>query len=161
MVMPHESSPNESSPVERGKSILSRLSSPLTKRSAKLFDFEIQPEHPHKVFGPGDSVKGKIVLKVYKGLEITHLAVSLHGYARVFKHQCAPGERKNAPEQLINGKGSHGFEYFGNGLASLFQDELILCGSGFLKTQKYEFEFELQFPAQSLPSTINVSINGG
>ena len=99
------------------------------------------------------------MLSVFKGFEITHLTISLHGYAQVFKNQCTPGEAKNAPEQLINGKGSHGFEYHGNGVLSLFQDEQALCGSGFLKRQVYKFGFELQFPSYSLPSTIEVCCN--
>ncbi|KAK5100355.1 ph-response sensor protein [Lithohypha guttulata] len=153
--MPFESLfTNPNPPVERSKSILSRFSNPLTTRAAKLFDLEIHPEHPHKTYRPGDSVKGQITLSVFKGFDITHLAISLHGYARVFKHQCTPGEAKIPPDQLINGKGSHGFEYFGNGTASLFQDEQVLCGSGFLKKQVYKFGFELQFPAYSLPSTL-------
>lgn len=138
------------------KSILSRFSSPLTKRSAKIFDFEIETEHPHKTYRPGDQVQGQVILSVFKGFDITHLTISLHGYAQVFKHSCTPGEAKVTPEQLLNGKGSHGFEYFGNGLASLFQDEQILCGSGFLKKQVYKFGFNLQFPDESLPGTIEV-----
>lgn len=156
-VMPLESllvKPNPA--VTRSKSILARLSSPLTKRSAKIFDFEIEPEHPHKTYRPGDIVRGSIALSVFKGFDITHLAITLQGYARVFKHQCTPGEAKSTPETLINGKGSHDFEYLGNGLASLFQDEQILCGSGFLKKQVYKFGFELQFPQYSLPSTLEV-----
>lgn len=157
--MPPESIFNNSSPtVERSKSILSRFSSPLSKRSAKVFELEIEPEHPHKTYRPGDSVRGQIILRVFKGFDITHLTISLHGYARVFKNQCTPREANNLPEQLVNGKGSHGFEYFGNGLASLFQDEQVLCGSGFLKKQEYKFGFELQFPATNLPSSIVVRL---
>lgn len=149
---------NPNPPVNRSRSILARFSNPLMKRSAKIFDFDIEPEHPHKTYRPGDIVKGQIVLSAFKGFDITHLAISLHGYARVFKHQCTPSEAKTAPEALINGKGSHGFEYLGNGLASLFQDEQLLCGSGFLKKQVYKFGFELQFPHYSLPSTIEVRL---
>lgn len=140
------------------RSLLSRFSNSLSKRSTKLFDLEIEPEHPHKTYRPGDIVTGQIVLSVFKGFDITHLTISLHGYARVFKTQCSPREAKSAPEQLLNGKGSHGFEYFGNGLASLFQDEHTLCGSGFLKKQVYKFGFKLQFPSHSMPSTIEVSL---
>lgn len=147
---------NSAPSVERSKSVFARFSSPLTKRSTKIFDFEIEPEHPHKTYKPGDNLKGQIVLSVFKGFEVTHLTISLHGFARVFKHQVTPGDQKNVPEQLINGKGSHGFEYHGNGLASLFQDERTLCGSGFLKKQVYKFGFELRFPSYSLPSTIEV-----
>ena len=56
---------------------------------------------------------------------------------------------------LVNGKGSRGFEYHGNGVASLFQAEQVLCGSGFLKKTVYKFAFELQFPSKSMPSTID------
>jgi len=147
---------NPNPPVERSKSILSRFSIPLATRSAKIFDFDIEPEHPLKIHKPGDTVKGDIALHVSKGFDITHLTVSLHGFARVFKHQAASGDQKNVPDQLINGRGSHGFEYHGNGLASLFQDEQPLCGSGFLKKQNYRFGFELQFPAYSLPSALEV-----
>lgn len=158
-VMPLESLiPNPSPAIARSRSFLSRLSSPLAKRSQKIFDFDIEPEHPHKTYRPGDVVKGSITLSVFKGFDITHLVISLLGYARVFKHQCVPGEAKATPDILINGKGSHGFEYLGNGLASLFQDEQILCGSGFLKRQVYKFGFELQFPEYSLPSTLEVCI---
>lgn len=154
-VMPlDEPSTSRSPPPGRSRSLLSRLSSPLSKRSSKIFEFEIEPEHPHKTYRPGEVVNGHVVLSVFKGFDITHLTVSLHGYARVFKHQCAPGENKNPPDQLINGKGTHGFQYHGSGLASLFQDEQALCGSGFLKRQVYKFGFELQFPSCSLPSTI-------
>ena len=138
------------------KLFLSRFSNSLAKRNTKVFDFEVEPEHPHKTYNPGDAVKGQIVLSVFKGFDITHLTISLHGYARVVKHQLGPGEAKDTPDILVNGKGSHGFEYHGNGLASLFQDEQILCGSGFLKKQVYKFGFELQFPSCSLPSTIEV-----
>jgi len=147
---------NPNRPVERYRSILSCFSSPLSKRSAKIFDFDIEPEHPHKTYRPGDIVTGDIVLSVSKGFDITHLTISLHGFARVFKHQAVPGDQKNVPEQLSNGRGTHGFEYHGNGLASLFQKEQVLCSSGFLKKQKYKFGFELQFPDYSLPSTIEV-----
>ncbi|KAI9880007.1 MAG: ph-response sensor protein, partial [Watsoniomyces obsoletus] len=47
------------------------------------------------------------------------------------------------------------FEYHGNGVASLFQEEQVLCGNGFLKKTVYKFAFELKFPAKSMPSTID------
>lgn len=154
---PNSTSNDTNAPGEQPKSFLSRFSSPLSKRSAKIFELEIEPEHPHKIYRPGDSVRGQVVLTVFKGFDITHLTISLHGYARVFKNQCTPREANDLPDQLVNGKGSHGFEYFGNGLASLFQDEQTLCGSGFLKKQVYKFGFDLQFPTASLPSSMVVS----
>ncbi len=99
-------------------------------------------------------MKGHLVLTVLKGFDITHLVVALHGYAKVYKHQIAPGDKAPVQDRVINGKGSKGFEYHGNGLASLFQEEQVLCGNGFLKKQVYKFAFEMHFPAKSMPSTI-------
>ena len=44
-----------------------------------------------------------------------------------------------------------------NGQASLFQDEVTLCGEGRLDIGLYEFEFELEFPSKGLPTSIDVS----
>jgi hypothetical protein len=122
-----------------------------------MFDLAIEPEDPFRTYSPGQTVKGHIVLTVHKGFDITHLVVSLHGYAKVFKHEVSRGETVPTPEIITNGKGQRGFEYHGNGLASLFQNEQILCGSGFLKKQVYRFAFEVPFPSRNLPSAIEVS----
>ena len=119
-----------------------------------MFELAIEVDDPFRVYSAGDTVKGHIVLTVTKGFDITHLVVSLHGYAKVFKHQVTNGEGLSTGDFILNGKGSRGFEYYGNGLASLFQQEQILCGGGFLKKQVYKFAFELEFPAKSMPSTI-------
>jgi arrestin-related trafficking adapter 9 len=140
--------------VPRSKSILSRFASPLQKHARNMFELAVEPEDPFREYGPGDTVKGHVVLTVTKGFDITHLVVALHGYAKVFKHQVTSGEGLGPNDYVINGKGSRGFEYHGNGLASLFQEEQILCGSGFLKKQVYKFAFEVQFPTRSMPSTI-------
>lgn len=145
---------NPSPDVPRSKSILSRFSNPL-KHARNMFELAIEPEDPFKIYTAGETVKGHIVLTVTKGFDITHLVVSLHGYAKVFKHQITTGDGLLPSDHIINGKGSRGFEYHGNGLASLFQEEQVLCGSGFLKKQVYKFAFELQFPAKSMPSTID------
>lgn len=128
---------------------------PLSKHSRNLAEFFIEPESPWKTYSPGDVVKGNVVLVVARGFDVTHLVVSLHGFAKVYKHRVVPGEGVPAADILGNGKGSRGFEYHGNGLASLFQDEIVLCGSGFLKKQVYKFGFELEFPGKSLPSSID------
>jgi len=47
-------------------------------------------------------------------------------------------------------------QYFGNGYASLFQDEVTLCGEGRLDAGIYEFNFELEFPDKGLPTSIDV-----
>jgi len=121
-----------------------------------MFELAIEPDDPFRVYSPGQTVRGHVILTVTKGFDITHLVLSLHGYAKVYKHQIPPGEGLPPVETLGNGKGSRGFEYHGNGLASLFQNEQILCGSGFLKKSVYKFAFEISFPSRNLPSTIDV-----
>lgn len=44
----------------------------------------------------------------------------------------------------------------GNGFATLFEDEVVLCGDGRLKEGIYKFQFELQLPPHNLPSSITV-----
>lgn len=155
MARPFESLLTNPNPdVPRTKSLLARLTSPLTKRNSKSFELEIVLDEPYKIHGPGDTVQGHVLLHMYKGLDITHLTVSLHGTAVVFKHQCTPGEVQPVPELLLDRQGSHGFEYHGGGMASLFQDERVLAGSGFLKRGSYQFRFDLDFPPESLPTAL-------
>lgn len=146
---------HQQSDVPRSKSILSRFSNPLSKHARTMFEVGIEVEDPFRVYSSGETVKGHIVLTVTKGFDITHLVVSLHGFAKVFKHQANSNEGLSTSDFVVNGKGSRGFEYYGNGLASLFQEEQILCGSGFLKKQVYKFAFELSFPTKSMPSTLS------
>ncbi len=154
--MPLESLLQNPNPaVSPSRSILSRFPNPLANHARNMFDVAIEPAHPFKVYSPGEAVRGNIVLTVFKAFDITHLVVALQGYARVYKHQVAPGDGVPVANCLVNGKGSKGFEYHGNGVASLFQEEQVLCGSGFLKKTKYKFAFELQFPSKSMPTTID------
>lgn len=77
---------------------------------------------------------------------------------RVFKNPNAAHEPLPADVGLTassNPKKSH---YFGNGHASLFQDEVTLCGEGRLEAGIYEFNFELDFPTKGLPSSIDVRL---
>lgn len=142
--------------VPRSRSILSYFPHGLGKNSRNPFDLTVEPEDPFRIYSPGQAVRGHVILTVAKGFDITHLVIALHGYAKVYKHQVAPGEKLPVPEGLVTGKGPRGFQYHGDGLATLLQSEQILCGSGFLKKQVYKFAFELPFPKQSLPSTIDV-----
>lgn len=91
---------------------------------------------------------------VVKPVRITHLVVSLHGYVRVLKDPAAVAKAQGAT-QLPQGGGSMRPRYHGNGLASLFQDEQVLSGEGRLEPGKYEFGFDLVFPAKELPSSID------
>jgi hypothetical protein len=140
------------------RSIISRITSPLAKRGRNIANFSIEPEHQWKTYGPGDLVKGNILLTVIKGFDVIHLVTCLHGYAKVYKHQVVPGESVMADGILDIRGGNQGVEYRGNGLVSFFQDEVALCGDGFLKKGIYKFGFELEFPAKSLPSSIDVSL---
>ena len=144
--------------ISPSRSIISRITSPLAKRNRNISEFIVEPDHPYKVYSPGELVKGHVLLNVAKGFDVTHLVTCLHGYAKVYKNQVVPGEGN-----LANGipdirGGNQEVEYRGNGLVSLFQDEVALCGDGFLKKGKYKFGFELEFPAKSLPSSIDARL---
>ncbi|KNG49024.1 ph response protein [Stemphylium lycopersici] len=144
-----------SSPVST-RSFLSRLKSPLTSKSRNYTEFYIQSDDPHRQYAPGDIISGTVIIKIVKPLRITHLVVSLHGYAQVFKNPNAPGDAyKNYCSTVGSGKGTKASSYFGNGFVSLFEDEVVLCGEGRLSEGVYHFNFELEFPAKGLPSSID------
>ncbi|KAH8676681.1 hypothetical protein BGZ60DRAFT_468572 [Tricladium varicosporioides] len=138
------------------RSLLSRLTSPLKSRTRNLTDFHIRPDEPHRKYSPGDLVKGAVILTVVKPVRITHLTVCLHGYVRVFKHPNEVNEPWTVDPSLGAGDPMKS-QYFGNGHASLFQDEIALCGEGRLDAGVYEFNFELEFPSKGLPTSIDVS----
>lgn len=147
------------------------LSSPSSATSRKLFnrlsyltlirarprnqtEFYIRPDEPHRKYSPGDAVKGTVVLTVFKPTRITHLTVCLHGYVRVFKSPNGANEPFVDPG-LAATQNPQNSQYFGNGHASLFQDEITLCGEGRLDAGIYEFKFELLFPPKDLPTSID------
>ncbi|KAF2134230.1 hypothetical protein P153DRAFT_372679 [Dothidotthia symphoricarpi CBS 119687] len=143
-------------PPRLKKSFLSRLKSPLSSKSRNFTDFHIQSDDPHRQYTPGDIISGTVVIKVVKPLRITHLVVSLHGYAQVFKNPNAPGDGyKTYSATVGSGEGKRSGSYFGNGFASLFEDEVVLCGEGRLSEGVYHFNFELEFPSKGLPSSID------
>lgn len=141
-----------------GRSLFSRLTSPLRSRTRNLADFHIRPLEPHRQYSPGDLVKGIVVLTVVKPIRITHLTVALHGFVRVYRNPNAVTENTGNEPALAPGTSFRKSQYFGNGHASLFQDEVILCGEGRLEIGVYEFEFNLEFPSKGLPSSIDVSL---
>lgn len=85
---------------------------------------------------------------------MTHLTVALRGFVRVYKNPNAANEPFVTPELVSDGVSQ--FRFLGNGYASLFQDEQVLCADGRLEAGKYEFNFELMFPEHGLPSSIEV-----
>ena len=99
---------------------------------------------------------GSVRLRVLKPTRVTHIAVCLHGFVQVFKNPGSPGEsvRPNNGYQGTGG-GKKSGEYFGNGFASLFEDEVVLCGDGRLAEGSYQFNFELEFPDRDLPSSLD------
>lgn len=142
-----------------GRRILSRIALPFANKGRNTPDFYIQVQDAHRQYGPGDVVRGSVVVKVLKPVRITHIAICLHGFVQVFKtSNSPPGEhfwRTNTA--LGRGTGKKSGEYFGNGFATLFEDEVVLCGEGRLRDGSYQFDFEVAFPDTDLPSSIEVS----
>lgn len=141
--------------------LLSRITSPFTTKSRNITDFHIEVDDPHKQHSPGDQVRGNVRLSVQKPTRLTHLVVCLHGYVQVYKTPGSPpseGYRVNG-QHAVSGRGSSkSGEYFGNGFATLFTDEVPLCGEGRLGEGAYKFEFLLEFPDADLPSSISVRL---
>ncbi|KAI1461931.1 hypothetical protein F4805DRAFT_188150 [Annulohypoxylon moriforme] len=135
-------------------SFFSRLTS-LRSRTRNLADFHIRLHEPHRQYSAGDHVRGHVILSVVKPIRITHLTVALHGFVRVYKHAGAGAQLSPVNPAVISHDKNRNVRYFGNGLASLFQDEQVLCGEGRLKPTRFEFEFDLIFPSKGLPSSID------
>ncbi|CAH0028708.1 unnamed protein product [Clonostachys rhizophaga] len=141
------------SSIPRFSSLSSRFSLPITLRSRKnhVADFHIQPQEPHKKYTAGENVRGSVILVIVKPIRITHLTVSLNGFARVLKEPALSA----SPHALLPSGGSETPRYHGHGFASIFQDEQVLSGDGRLEPGKYEFGFNLVFPERGLPSSID------
>lgn len=150
------SATSQTPPSSRNRWVLNKLTSHFGHRNRNISEFYVQPDDPWRTYFPGDVIKGTVVLTVVKPVRITHLVVCLHGFVKVFKNTVAPGEAGPEIGFLGPGRGRRGGQYLGNGLATLFEDELVLCGDGRLKEGIYKFQFELELPPYSLPSSINV-----
>ena len=147
------------SPVRR---IVSRITSPFSTKSRIIPEFAIEPDHPdpHKQYSPGDVVTGSVRLRLARPTRVTHIVICLHGFVQVFRNPGSPGEGYRANNtHLGSGRGNRSGEYFGNGFASLFEDEVVLCGDGRLAEGAYQFDFELEFPDRDLPSSIDVRMD--
>lgn len=139
-------------------SFFSRFSLPLRSRTRYIADFHIRPAEPHRRYAAGDQVQGAVVLTVVKPVRITHLVVSLHGYMRVYKGPNAPANEPivDPSDALANSGRASRQKALGNGCVRLFQDEQTLSGDGRLEPGRYEFNFNLLFPTEGLPSSIDV-----
>jgi hypothetical protein len=146
-----------STPTSSRPSLLSRLTLPLTlrNRNRHVADFHVRPDEPYRNYSAGKHVRGAVVLVNVKPIRVTHLVVSLHGYVHVVKDPVAMAKATPAAPR---GGSSARPQYHGNGLASLFQDEQVLSGEGRLEAGKYEFGFDLVFPSNGLPSSIDVRL---
>lgn len=138
------------------RSIFSRFTLPIRPRARNLTDFHIRPADPHRRYSAGDHVQGAVALTVLKPIRITHLTVSLHGYVRVHKTSNSGVNEPPINPAVISSQSGSKFKYFGNGFASLFEDEQVLSADGRLEPGKYEFNFDLMFPDHGLPSSIDV-----
>lgn len=134
--------------------LFSRLSLPLhlRGRNRHVADFHIQTAEPHRKYHAGEHVRGSVFITVVKPFRLTHLTVALSGFVQSRKE---PGvtttSHPNPPSGHVESP-----QYHGNGLATLFQDEQVLSGEGRLDVGKFEFKFDLLFPSQVLPSSIDV-----
>lgn len=143
-----------------GLSFFSRFSLPLRSRTRHITEFHIRAAEPHRKYGAGDHVQGAVILTVIKPVRITHLVVSLHGYMRVSK-----GPNVSADEPIFDPgevptttSRSSRQKNLGNGYVRLFQDEQPLSADGRLEPGKYEFNFNLLFPSDGLPSSVDVGV---
>ncbi|KAI2792451.1 pH-response regulator protein palF/RIM8 [Penicillium oxalicum] len=144
-------------PASRNRnSFLSKFRSPLGGRNRSITDFYIDPDDPWRSYFPGDVIKGTVVVTVVRPVRITHIVICLHGYVKVFKNAIPAGEAPPDLGFLGPGRGRRGPEYMGNGLSTLFEDEIVLCGDGRLKEGIYKFRFEMGLPPYALPSSLNV-----
>ena len=141
-----------------GRSFVSRLASPFASKTRNFADFTVEPDDPHRAYSPGDTVTGSVRIKVLKAFRVTHLTLCLHGFVQVFRHPDHGGDVNRFPHTGRGKRGKRGGEYFGNGYASLFEDEIVLCGEGRLGEGVYQFNFEIDFPNKGLPSSIDVSV---
>lgn len=161
MSSPSPSASSSSPFPSAGRRILTRFaSSPLfSQKGRSIADFHIKAHDPHKQYSPGETVKGCVVVKVVKPIRVTHISVCLHGFAQVYRNPGTSQDQLRGNSSRIGrarGKGKKSGEYFGNGFASLFEDESVLCGDGRLDEGLYRFEFEAAFPDDmDLPSSID------
>ncbi|OAX83182.1 hypothetical protein ACJ72_02456 [Emergomyces africanus] len=148
--LPRPSTPSST----RNRSIIFKFTDRFSNRTRNISEFYIQLDEPYKAYFSGELVRGSVVLKVVKPTRITHIVLCLHGYVKVYKTAVAPGDVLEESGFLGPGRGRRNGEYLGNGFASLFEDEIVLCGDGRLTEGIYKFKFEMEFPAHRLPSSI-------
>ncbi|KAL9054820.1 MAG: hypothetical protein Q9162_003943 [Coniocarpon cinnabarinum] len=139
------------------KSLKSRIGSIFAAKSAPSSEPQIELKEPWRVYTRGDIVEGRVHLHVTRPLGITHLTVSLFGYLEVFKHHSrSQAGIRPTPVRVASGKGKRWVsEYYGDGFASLLDQEVTLCGQGRLDPNDYYFQFAMPFPSdRDFPTSI-------
>lgn len=139
-------------------SLIVKYTAPFAAKQRSHVEQEIILDEPFRQYTPGDTVKGAIHVAFGKPLRITHLIIRLHGYVKVFNRAKLPGEELSYDESRLTssyGGSRRGMEYFGNGYARLFDEEVALCGEGRVLGE-YEFRFGMVLPSKNMPSSIDV-----
>ncbi|MCJ1436075.1 ph-response sensor protein [Xylographa pallens] len=141
-------------PVSR--SILSRITAPLEAKATNITKFAITLNEPHRYYSPGDKVSGSVSFCVTKPVRITHLVIDLTACVKIFRKNVGSDKLLSRKELFHGvGRGVMEPEYFGDGFATIFQHESVLCGDATLPRQHYVYRFEIAFPSRSLPSSIS------
>lgn len=157
--MPPDAASTTPSLNNPGRRLMSHFTSPFKTKSRNVSDFHVTVDDPHRQYSPGDEVRGFVSFRLHKPVRITHLVVVLHGFVQVYKNPNSPPAEGYRANNVGSGRGIRSGEYFGNGFASLFEDEVVLCGDGRLHDGEYQFNFELLFPDSDLPSSISVRLS--
>lgn len=155
--------------IKAKRSIKSPFSAIFGGRTSQISHFSIDLEdeddftHGLKKYGPGETVKGTVNLHVARPLGVTHVVLRLSGFVDVFKNHKQRSSRSDEHGRIPKKRGRRWTsEYYGDGFASLFEDEIVLCGQGTLDPGRspYGFKFEVEFPSHlALPSSISVSVD--
>lgn len=145
-------------PSPSRRSLRSYLPGALVGKTRSSPDFFVEADDPHKRYSAGDAVTGTVSLRVPKSVRITHIVICLHGFVQVFKTPGAAPADHRAP--ITKGQPAHrGGAYHGNGFATLFEEEMVICGDGRLDAGRYRFKFSIKFPDIALPTSIDVSLH--
>lgn len=151
--------PDTVTKLSRFSSLIVKCTAPFAAKQRSQVEQGIILDEPFRQYTPGDTVKGAIHVAFGKPLRITHLIIRLHGYVKVFNRAKLPGEELSYDESRLTsayGGSRRGMEYFGNGYARLFDEEVVLCGEGRVLGE-YQFRFGMVLPSKNMPSSIDVS----
>ncbi|MCJ1394363.1 ph-response sensor protein [Xylographa bjoerkii] len=138
------------------RSVLSRITAPLEAKATNITKFAITLNEPHRCYAPGDTVSGSVSFCATKTVLITHLVIDLTASVKIFRKNVG-SEKSLSKKEIFHGvgRGIMEPEYFGDGFATIFQHESVLCGDTTLPRQHYVYRFDIVFPSRSLPSSIS------